>query len=312
MSKISQINKFISNLDFDTTNKNDLVPMYVTYSLIRTQSMFEYTNLPDTIPKNFLEMYLQCNGNCIIAKVNDNLYAFTGGLGGKPNEYYFPTQYTVANPALNLSKVYTIDKDCVLIPNDSLYIGLLPLIVKYSNQLAENDITLTIADINARITSLISASDDKTYKSATEYINQIKNGKLGVIAENALLDGIKAQPYSSTASNQITNLIEYHQYLKASLFNDLGLNANYNMKRESINSGESQLNNDALYPLIDDMLNSRKQAIDKVNKMFNTNISVELSSSWKDNKIELELCQQNLESEGETVNENEGNISESE
>ena len=84
------------------------------------------------------------------------------------------------------------------------------------------------------------------------------------------------------------------------------------MKRESINSGESQLNNDALYPLIDDMLNNRKQAIDKVNKMFNTNISVELSSSWKDNKIELELCQQNLENEGETINENEGDISESE
>ena len=257
-------------------------------------------------------MYLQCNGNCIITKVNDNLYAFTGGLSGIPNEYYFPTQYTVANPALNLSKVYTINKDCVLIPNDSLYIGLLPLIVKYSNQLAENDITLTIADINARITSLISASDDKTYKSALEYINQIQNGKLGIIAENALLDGIKAQPYSASASNQITNLIEYHQYLKASLFNDLGLNANYNMKRESINSGESQLNNDALYPLIDDMLNSRKQAIDKVNKMFNTNISVELSSSWKDNKIELELCQQNLENEGDTENENERNISEPE
>ena len=84
------------------------------------------------------------------------------------------------------------------------------------------------------------------------------------------------------------------------------------MKRESINSGESQLNNDALYPLIDDMLNSRKQAVDKVNKMFNTDISVELSSSWKDNKIELELCQQNLENEGETINENERDISESE
>ena len=86
MSKISQINKFISNLDFDTTNKEDLVPMYVTYSLIRTQSMFEYTNLPPTIPKNFLEMYLQCSGKCMITNGNDNLYAFTVGLGGKPNE----------------------------------------------------------------------------------------------------------------------------------------------------------------------------------------------------------------------------------
>lgn len=307
----NQINNFIKNLSFDPLNKEQLRSMYTTYSLIRTQSMFKYNNLPDTIPQSFLELYLQCNGNCIIAKVNNGLYALTGGLGGEPNPYYFPTKYTVANPALKLSNVYTIDKDCVLIPNDSLYIGLLPLILKYSSQLSENDITLTIADINARITSLLSASDDKTYKSALEYINQIQNGKLGVIAENALLDGIKAQPYSTTASNQITNLIEYHQYLKASLFNDLGLNANYNMKRESINSGESQLNNDALFPLIDDMLNNRKKAIQKVNDMFGTDITVDLSSSWKDNKIELELGQQNLENEGETVNENERNISES-
>ena len=171
---------------------------------------------------------------------------------------------------------------------------------------------MTIADINARITSLISASDDKTYKSALEYINQIQNGKLGIISDNALLDGIKSQPYSTPASNQITNLIEYHQYLKASLFNDLGLNANYNMKRESINSGESQLNNDALFPLIDDMLSNRKKAIQKVNDMFGTDITVDLSSSWKDNKTELKLEQTNLDKDGDTENENETDISKSE
>ena len=307
-----QIDNFIKSLQFNTLDKDELKSMYTMYSLIRTQSMFNYTNLPDTIPQSFLELYLQCNGNCIIAKVNNALYALTGGLGGEPNPYYFPTKYTVANPALKLSNVYTIDKDCILIPNDSLYVGLLPLILKYSSQLSENDITLTIADINARITSLISASDDKTYKSALEYINQIQNGKLGIISENALLDGIKSQPYSTTASNQITNLIEYHQYLKASLFNDLGLNANYNMKRESINSGESQLNNDALFPLIDDMLNNRKKAIQKVNDMFGTDITVDLSSSWKDNKTELKLEQTNLDKDGDTENENEANIPESE
>ena len=84
------------------------------------------------------------------------------------------------------------------------------------------------------------------------------------------------------------------------------------MKRESINSGESQLNNDALFPLIDDMLSNRKKAIQKVNDMFGTDITVDLSSSWKDNKTELKLEQTNLDKDGDTENENETDISESE
>lgn len=85
--------------------------------------------------------------------------------------------------------------------------------------------------------------------------------------------------------------------MKASWFNELGLNANYNMKRESINSNESQLNDDMLLPLIDDMLQCRQSFCDKINNMFGTNITVSFGSSWKDNMEELELEQQILESQ---------------
>ena len=95
----------------------------------------------------------------------------------------------------------------------------------------------------------------------------------------------------------MTNLIEYHQYLKASWFNEIGLNANYNMKRESINSEEAQLNSDSLLPLIDNMLSCRQQAAEKINAMFGTNISVELSSSWEDNQEELDAELDALENE---------------
>jgi len=81
------------------------------------------------------------------------------------------------------------------------------------------------------------------------------------------------------------------QYTKASWFNELGLNANYNMKRESINSDESQLNDDALLPLVDDMLNCRRLAAEKVNAMFGTSISVDFASSWQDNQQEIDAEQ---------------------
>ena len=42
------------------------------------------------------------------------------------------------------------------------------------------------------------------------------------------------------------------------------------------------MNEDALLPLVDDMLKCRKDGLEKINKMYGTNITVDLSSSWKE------------------------------
>ena len=79
------------------------------------------------------------------------------------------------------------------------------------------------------------------------------------------------------------------------------------MKRESINSNEAQLNDDMLLPLIDDMLKNRQDALDKVNNMFGTDISVEFNSAWEDNQIELDNAQEQIQ---ETLDESEGDDNE--
>ena len=76
------------------------------------------------------------------------------------------------------------------------------------------------------------------------------------------------------------------------------------MKREAINTSESQMNNDALLPFIDDMKICRENAIEKINKMFGTNISVKYNSAWEDNEIELKQEQENFDNNG-GENENE-------
>ena len=165
---------------------------------------------------------------------------------------------------------------------DSLMMGLLPILNRYATLIAENDVTIRIAEINARLINLISAPDDQTKASAEEYLKQIERGQLGVIGENTFLDGVRTQPYSSSGStNNITQLIELQQYLKASMYNDLGLSANYNMKREAINSGEAQLGEDSMMTLIDDMLRQRQEGWAKVNEMFGTDIRVKLSGVWE-------------------------------
>lgn len=304
MSIEKRFAKYISGIipgasPFDFTDKPKAIAQHISYMFNRTQSMFRWENLPDTIPQRILELYLQMNGNTCFYEYKGNLYVFVGGLGGEPDVYYMPTIYTIANPALTLSKSLEIDKECVVIPNDSLYIGLLPMFERYAAALAETELSIDIASVNSRIISLIGAPDDRTKESALKYLEDVRDGKQGIIAETRFLDGIKSQPYGNTGNKTITDLIELMQYQKASWFNDLGLNSNYNMKRESLNSAESQLNNDALLPLIDNMLEMRKIGAEKVNAMFGTDISVSLSSSWEDNQVEIDLAQETLSGQPE-------------
>lgn len=249
------------------------------------QSCFHWEGLPDTIPQKWLELMLMRYGFAVIGERDGNLYAFTGGLGGELDEYYQPTLAVIANPYLNFSAEWTIkdDKDAVLISNDTLRTGLIPLVGKYAGLLAENTISIRIADIMARVTNIISAGDNSTIESANEYFRQLEEGKLGIIQENPFLDDndLKVQGGSQQAHQQLTDLIELEQYLKASLYNILGLQANYNMKRESLNSNEAQLNDDATKPFIENMLTCRQEAAERLNARFGLNVSVELAGVWK-------------------------------
>lgn len=279
--------QFIKDTKYTITDKEKNLDNFTLQTLNKLQSMFTYTGLPDTMPQKWFEFYLMCNGNCFVTKVDDNLYAFTGGVGGEPDAYYQPTIYVVANPYLKLSKEYKIDVDGVLVRNDTLMTGMLPIIKKYGVLLTETDITIRSALINLRIYNAISASDDNTKKSADEFLKHIENGELSSIGENPFFEGVKIFN-GTTSTNYLSQIIEMTQYLKASFYNELGLNANYNLKREYISTSENTLADDILLPFVDNMLEERKQALEKINTMFGTEINVEFSSSWKANNSQNE------------------------
>lgn len=279
-------------------DKDKAVADHVDYMLSRTAVMFSYEGLPETIPERSLELQLQTNGNCFITEVEGSLYSFVGGLGGEPDVYYEPTIYTIANPALKFSASRKIGVDGVLGRNDTMMRGLLPLIKRNAYLMAENELSIWVAEINERIVSIITADNENTRAAAEEYLKRIYRGEIGVIMGMGLVESLHTNPFNSTASNSITQLIELEQYLKASLYNDLGLNANYNMKRESLSMTESQMNHDALLPLVDDMLRQRELMCEAVNEMYGTDISVRLSSSWEALKETVEQDPEEAEAEG--------------
>ncbi len=297
------------NFERYVKDKRQSANAYYRYFLARLCRMFEYKNLPDTIPHEIMDRYLFNNGIACITKVDDDLYVFYGNCGGPQDVYYRPCEFIISNPHIKTksgelftanvplySQYQPVDEipdemvsgqpQGVLIRNDTEWQGLAPMISRYSYLLAENTLTLRTADVMLRITSLLTAPTDKDRTAALEYLKTIENGNLGVIGENAFFDGVKLQSPPSNNGSYLTQFIEYQQYLKGSLYNEIGLSANYNMKREAIGKGESTLDEDALLPLCDNMLLCRKQDLAKVNELFGTDIEVSFSSAWLENQIE--------------------------
>jgi len=261
-------------------DKDKAITTFIHTSLDKTIGMFAYTGLPETIPAKELENILQAYGHTIIAEHNGSLYALSGNFSGEEDVYGNARFYTVANAALKLSKTYEIGKDCVLVKNDFHTVGLLPVIMKYGALMLDTELTLNTIAILSRVTMLISAPDDKTKRSADVFLKHITDGDFSIIGENGFFDGIRLQT-ADTGNKYVTSIVELMQYYKASFLNEIGLQANFNMKRERLVKDEVLMNIDSLFPFIDEMYTSRLEAVQAINEMFDLSISIDYAGVWK-------------------------------
>lgn len=273
------------------TDKHGLLKQFKDTQLNKSLTMFEWQNLPDTLPAVELEKMLQINGYAIIAKYQNNVYAFNGGFRGQ-DPYNRPTQVIINNPALKMNETYTINTDCVVIMNDDMKQGLIKIYEYFGQRLIENQITMLMTDYNLRMPFTISSSDDQTTQSAKDYLNKIIEGSLGVIGEQKLFKALSVTPTNTKQTSTFADLYGYQQFIIAQLNNTIGLATNNNMKRERLTTNEIEVNKNASYPLVDNMLRNRQQAVEKINAMFGLDITVGYSSIWgTDNTNDSELSE---------------------
>lgn len=275
-------------------DKESLIRQYYFYMLDRTRRMFKYNGLEsdltkDTLNIRRLEQVTQVNSYCFMVNVKNpkngykkGIYALQGFLGGLLDPNGIGTKATINNVALGFNEILDVGKDCILIPNDSTFQGLDPVFSLYSSLLADVDISLRYALINSRVPNLYNGTDSQMKKDLEDLYSDIEKGTkiCGCVVTNPFFDGLKNAISSSTYEGLIKELLEAKQYLLSNWFIFLGLQSNYNMKREAINSTEAGMNEDSLIPFIDDMLENRNEALTKANELFGTSLSCELSSAW--------------------------------
>ena len=174
MNKKEKWDLLQGNLNYSIENKRTNELGIVGSVLNKTLGMFSYGNLPDTLPPEEIEKILQRDGKVFIFNYGDDI------VGVKIDLLY--DEVDIYGRPLK-GNIYLQDKretvtvelsDGVLISNDYLELGLLPVLEKYAKFINESEVTLYIANVWKRASKLILASDDLTLNSARTFINKME------------------------------------------------------------------------------------------------------------------------------------------
>ena len=251
-------------------------------------TIFEYNGLPESLPAREIESNLIMTGHCVIFPNMADLVTANTSLYGL-DLYYNPTNATFANPNIG-SKNLTIGENCEIIYNSSLkdnvlYIhsdgSMMSFINRYSRMLADVEATLDIYMVNARLTSFPVASSDSVVQNLKKFFNKLKRGERGIITDDSIIQQFRSVDINRANIHDGCNdwLVARDKILEM-FFRDIGVKF-YNPKKAQVSEDELQVNNQMLIISLDDMLKERKAGIDRVNKMYATNISVDISESFK-------------------------------
>lgn len=266
----------------------------------------------DTIPNWRLKQLILTWGSGIFAPHEGKLYFLQANLGGDPRPDYLPGRVEFSNPYIPWSGHLEWGKNCVLVKNDSGMQGILPIISRSSILLTHAEITMLMSMVNSRAMMIGVAGRDSEAESIKRTMKALERGEYDAIVDNNIMNQIKMQPWGSQAAGQMNDIIELVQYIKASEANDLGLQANWNGKRESLTSSETLLNDDMTHPFADDMKECWQEWVDEVNDKYGEYLTAPYSISWgsawetNEEQAEAELEAVQAEAEPAPADESEG------
>lgn len=297
------------------SNVQDNFNLYFDMLVNKVCNLFKWENLPETVDERFLMVNLMLTGRVCWFDHNGRIYALNGNWGGEPNVYYRPTQFIVANPVIGSKTLTVLNKDGsnsidrldgIIMPltdadyfNDAERGGLYRLIYQTAGLLADNISSLNVSQINGRVSQIWIADNDAMARTVEEVVRDIYEGHPYRVVSQDILNKVNAVPAAQTGqSNTLLNLIEAHQYILASFYNEIGIPSQWNMKRERVNTAETELMTGSLDVSVYNMEKNLKNAVEKINELFGTDISVRFNEEIKEDEVEPD---QEPETEGNDV-----------
>ena len=246
--------------------------------------------IPDTFYEPFLYQTLFLKGKiCVFHryKSNNDLVALNCAEASEPSLYYVPKKILVVNPQFKgESYNLTPGEDCEVIycTSQDMYRygletgGLYSLISITARLMADNIVSLNVAQRNTRLTNALAADDDITKQSIETVLREMYSGRPYKVVQKTLIDKLENIPLQQTGTNQnLIQLLETHKYILSEFYAAIGIDEPQQMKRERLVTAEVEQGAELPLFNIFDIYASISEGIDRVNKMFGTEITVSIN-----------------------------------
>ena len=262
---------------------NELFSYWREQLIMRIMAIFDYKNLPKSLPKKEIEFRLIVRGYCGVNKVDGELKAVFCSMFGVTDYEDIFKAYTWTTPLH--SGICRIGVDGVLMESNQTRNPLINLVFRYAVLLAHADLSLQAILINARATGIFSAKDDKQAESIKAWYDTLSDGNLCAIVNGDLLstvigsEGLRNIATNYPDAKNISDFYEIHRNILKDFYNDLGVKFSTE-KKERMIVAEIESSEESLLLNIDDMLNTRKEGVQKINELFGTDIEVKLNAGF--------------------------------
>ena len=240
----------------------------------RLMRLFIWDGLEDEIQAKEIEERLLMLGHCGITEYDGKLTAFFGSFFG-PTVYQDEfTSYTVHSPVY--SGTYTINKDIIVMENNSLKNPALDHVNHYAQLLAHAEVTLIKQLVEARDAGGVPiAQNEKVKQSMLNYQKSMYEGKINVISDLAGI-GVEYLGADRHTSIDLNATWDVRTKLIKSFYADIGVRASFDKKSNAVVDEITSDTSMLLYN-ISDMLNARKEGAEKINKKYGRNWTVRIS-----------------------------------
>lgn len=270
---------------YKCTNTTDNFNSFYFELLNKAISLFEWKNLPENIDSDMIEFFLLTRGHIAFFKSDDILHATFGTPSDILSENYTFTKYLVTNPYISDGESFnlTVGTECVIVYNTPAdKISITKSIFNRSLRrtagiLADNMSSLNCLQINSRVQTMVTADNSNIAKSAESVLKEMYEGKPYKVITSTLANNIQIENKTNVNSNTFSELINLNNYMYAQYLHSIGIKSNESSKKERLITAEIDENDTECQINLNQMFRSRKKAVEKINKLFGTEIEVKVN-----------------------------------
>lgn len=248
-------------------------------------SLFEWSGLPDTINERFLEIKMLEEGQVVFFEDNKLGYlALPVMYGQNLNVYQEPTVYRAITSTYN--KELSPD-NAVIIWNNLSRTNIMPTIRAYARRLYQVERTMDV-NIHAQKTPVLILAEESQRLSLQNAYMDYDGNEPFIFGNKSGFDLEAFQVLKTDAPFVSDKLMTYKHNLWNEAMTFLGIGNAKQDKKERLVSDEVSANDEQIFSSREVMLIARRQACEKINEMFNLNISVDFKLNKESEKEEIE------------------------